>query len=78
MIERVKVFTHLTGHGTTVIDPPLEDNINQWLEAAHGRLVRISQSESERPGVGHHVTICVWYVPTDAEPDVEIDSDIPF
>jgi hypothetical protein len=78
MIERVKVFTHLTGHGATVIDPPLEENINRWLETTHGRLVRISQSESERPGVGHHVTICVWYVPGDVEPDLEIASDIPF
>jgi hypothetical protein len=26
--------------------------------------VQVSQSESERTGAGHHVTICVWYVPT--------------
>ena len=63
MKERVKVFTHLTGHGATIIEPPLEDNINQWLAATHGELLEVSQSESERPGVGHHITITIWYVP---------------
>jgi hypothetical protein len=72
MNQRVKVFAHLTGHGATVIEPPLEDAINRWLEGTPGRLVRISQSESERPGVGHHVTVCIWYVPDEVEPDMEI------
>jgi hypothetical protein len=66
MKERVKVFTHISGHGTTVLDPPLEEYINQWLRTARGNLVNVTQSESDRPGVGHHVTVCVWYVPEDA------------
>jgi hypothetical protein len=60
MQERVKMFTFVTGHGETLIEPH-EDHINQWLAAAKGQLIRISQSESERPGGGHHVTVCVWY-----------------
>jgi hypothetical protein len=67
MKERVKVFTHLSGHGTTVLEPPLEDHINQWLRAANGKLVDVSQSESERPGVGQHLTVCLWYLPQENE-----------
>jgi hypothetical protein len=63
MKERVKVFTYISSHGATVLEPPLEDHINQWLASVNGRLVHLSQSESERPGVGQHVTICVWYTP---------------
>jgi len=64
MKERVKVFTFLSGHGETVVQPPHEDSINQWLSTARGRLMHVSQSESERgPGAGHHVTVCIWYVP---------------
>ena len=63
MKERVKVFTFVSGHGETLVEPPLEDHINEWLEKTNGRLVQISQSESERPGVGHHVTVCLWYLP---------------
>jgi hypothetical protein len=53
----------MIGHGETVVEPPHEDHINQWLSEARGRLVRVSQSESECPGGGHHVTVCVWYAP---------------
>ena len=70
MQERVKVFTFLSGHGETVIEPRHEDHINQWLSAIKGRLVQVSQSESERPGVGHHVTVCIWYVPEEADDKV--------
>lgn len=63
MRERLKVFTFVSGHGETMIEPGHEDRINQWLEATNGRLVNVTQSESERPGVGHHVTVCVWYLP---------------
>jgi hypothetical protein len=63
MQERVKIFTFVSGHGETVVEPPHEEHINQWLESMHGRLVCISQSESERAGAGHHITLCVWYVP---------------
>ncbi|MFQ5733274.1 MAG: hypothetical protein ACE5KM_15135 [Planctomycetaceae bacterium] len=63
MKERLKVFTFLSGTGATVITPALEDHVNEWLAASEGELVSITQSESERPGVGQHVTVCVWYVP---------------
>jgi len=66
MKERVKVFTHISGHGTTVLGPPLEDYINQWLGSQKGRLVAVTQSESDRLGVGQHVTVCVWYEPEEA------------
>jgi len=48
MKERVKVFSFVSGHGETVVEPPNEDHINQWLSAAKGRVVHVSQSESER------------------------------
>jgi hypothetical protein len=63
MRERVKVFTFLSGTGATVIESPLEDQINRWLERVDGDIVNITQSESERHNVGQHVTVCVWYVP---------------
>lgn len=63
MQERVRVFTFVSGHGETVLGSAQEDHINQWLASIDGRLLHVSQSESERPGVGHHVTICIWYVP---------------
>ncbi len=61
MKERVKVFTFITGHGEAVVASPLEDHMNQWLSQTKGRVTRVSQSESERPGNGHHVTVCIWY-----------------
>lgn len=63
MRERVKVFTFLCGTGATVIESPLEDQVNAWLESFNGEIVRITQSESERPNVGQHVTICIWHIP---------------
>jgi hypothetical protein len=63
MKEQVKVFTFLSGHGETVVQPPHEDHINQWLATARGRLVHVSQSESEHSGTGHHITVCVWFLP---------------
>lgn len=65
MNERVKVFTFVSGHGETLVDPPLENHLNDWLAQTRGELVQITQSESERPGVGHHVTVCLWYIPED-------------
>jgi hypothetical protein len=44
-----------------MVQPPVEDHINEWLAATGGRLVRVTQSESERVGGGHHVTVCLWY-----------------
>ena len=63
MQERVKIFTYVGGHGATLIEPPLEDHINQWLSSVPGKLLRVSQSESERSGGGQHVTVCIWYLP---------------
>jgi hypothetical protein len=63
MNERVKMFTFVSGHGATLLDPALEDTINRWLANNPGELVQVSQSESERAGVGCHVTVCLWYVP---------------
>lgn len=70
MRERLKIFTFVSGHGETVIDPPSEDRINQWIADTPGTLVSVSQSESARPGGGHHVTLCLWYEPpgSDASP----------
>jgi hypothetical protein len=68
MQERVKVFTFVSGHGETVVELPHEDHINQWLSCNRGRFVRVSQSESERAGAGHHVTVCVWYIPEEPLP----------
>ena len=65
MNEKVKVFTHITGHGETIVEPPLEERINEWLAATKGRLVSVSQSESEHPAAGHHLTVCVWYIPSE-------------
>ena len=62
MDARIKMFTFVSGHGETVVEPPHEDHINQWLSTVNGRLLQVSQSESERGGAGHHVTVCVWYV----------------
>ena len=63
MRERVKIFTFVSGQGESVIGSVQEDHINDWLSHVHGRLVQVSQSESERRGVGHHVTVSVWYLP---------------
>jgi len=63
MLERLKVFTFISGHGETLLEPRHEDHINQWLASVKGQVVDISQSESERSGAGHHVTVCIWYVP---------------
>ncbi len=58
---RVKIFTFLSRHGETVVGPGHEDLVNRWLDSFDGEIVEVSQSESERSGVGHHVTITVWY-----------------
>ena len=66
MRERLKLFTFVSGHGETVLESPHAEHINEWLAATPGRLVRVTQSESERDKVGHHVTLCLWYVPDEA------------
>ncbi|MBO0698376.1 MAG: hypothetical protein J2P46_08285 [Zavarzinella sp.] len=62
MRERVKILTFVSGHGEALVRPVSEDHINECLGTADGR-VRVTQSESERPGQGHHLTVCVWYEP---------------
>lgn len=62
MQERVKIFNFVSGHGETMVEPRHEDHINQWLASVEGELLQVSQSESERAGTGHHVTVCLWYV----------------
>ncbi|MFO0967214.1 MAG: hypothetical protein U0793_16745 [Gemmataceae bacterium] len=66
MNERLKVFTFVSGHGETLVESRHEDHINQWLTTNKGKIVRTTQSESTRPGGGHHITVCVWYVPEGA------------
>lgn len=62
MRERIKIFTFASGHGETVVEPPNEERINQWLAATPGELLNVTQSESYRPGGSHHVTVCLWYL----------------
>ena len=64
MQERVKVFTYVSGTGSTVIETSLEDHINEWLASVNGKLLNVSQSESERQGMAH-VTVCLWYLPSE-------------
>jgi hypothetical protein len=63
MRERVKVFTHSSGEGSTVSEDALEEMVNDWLAGQGGQISHITQSESHRPGKAQHVTLCIWYVP---------------
>lgn len=74
MQERLKMFTFLSGHGETLIDPPHEGHINQWLAEIEGQIVEITQSESTGTHGDHHVTVCVWYLP-DAGQDESAESE---
>ena len=65
MNERVKIFTHITSTTSSAAATSLEEHVNDWLRTTNGRMLNVSQSESERKGIGHHVTICVWYEPAD-------------
>jgi hypothetical protein len=66
MKERLKLFTHISGQGSTVADTELEGEINEWLASIDGKIVLITQSESSRDSRGQHVTVCVWYRPGEA------------
>lgn len=68
MNQRVKVFTFISGTGATVTTPALEEHVNEWLADTEGEVVAVTQSESDRTGVGQHVTVCVWYVPAGDAP----------
>lgn len=61
MRERVKMFTFVSGHGETLIEPPHEHHINQWLESVEGEIIDFTQSECARANGSQHVTVCVWY-----------------
>lgn len=63
MKERVKLFTHVGAEGSTLIEPELEDHINDWLANAKGKIINISQSECQLANATHHTTVCVWYEP---------------
>lgn len=67
MNERFKIFTFISGHGETLVDPPHESHINEWLASNSGQILEITQSESPRSGGGHHVTVCVCYLPAESE-----------
>ncbi len=63
MKERMKMFTHVSGEGSTVSDTELENTINEWLESVDGKIASITQTESQRSTKGQHITVCVWYRP---------------
>jgi hypothetical protein len=63
MRERVKIFSFVSGHGETIVQPRLEEHINDWLSKTQARLLFVSQSESEHASSSHHITVCVWHVP---------------
>ncbi len=63
MKTRVKMFTYVSSEGSTLIEPELEDHINDWLAKTNGTLVSMTQSESQRSNQTQHTTVCVWYIP---------------
>lgn len=68
MKERVRIFTDVSGASPKPIEPHVEDEINDWLAATPGQFLRATQSES-RGDKTCHLTICVWYIPADADDD---------
>jgi hypothetical protein len=66
MKTRTKIFTFVSGHGETLVEPPHQEHINQWLESMPGEIVHVTQSESAQTDGSHHVTVCVWYLPQSA------------
>jgi hypothetical protein len=62
MKSRVRIFTYCSGTGSTVIENTLEDRINEWLQHIDGRILFVTQSESERKGTAH-TTVSIWYEP---------------
>ena len=63
---QLKIFTYSSGTGSTVIENTLEDRINQWLRQEKGKLLFVTQSESERSQTAH-TTVGIWYEPSQAE-----------
>ena len=62
MQERVKVFTYRSDIGASLIESELEDHINDWLKQSIGRILFVTQSESQTAGQSH-TTVTVWYEP---------------
>lgn len=62
MRTRVKIFTYCSGTGSTLIESTLEDHINEWLRRVDGRVLFVTQSESERQKTAH-TTVSIWYEP---------------
>ena len=48
-----------SGEGSTVLESGLEDH----LAKLDGRLLFVTQSESQRQDKTQHTTVCVWYPP---------------
>jgi hypothetical protein len=63
---QVRIFTYSSGTGSTIIESTLEDRINEWLRHYPGKILFVTQSESER---GHtaHTTVSIWYEPSSPE-----------
>ncbi len=76
MEARLKLFTFVSGHGETHVDLPTEDHVNEWLATAKGKIVSVTQSESQRPGGGHQITVGIWYVPEAQTPAWELPASI--
>ena len=74
MEARLKLFTFVSGHGETLVDPPTEDHINEWLATSKGKVVSVTKSESQRPGGGHHITVGIWYLPEAQAPAWEFPN----
>ena len=65
MTTRVKIFTYSSGTGSTLIESSLEDHINDWLSRFDGRVLFVTQSESERQKTAH-TTVSIWYEPAES------------
>jgi hypothetical protein len=64
---QVRIFTYSSGTGSTIIESTLEDRINEWLSHDPGKILFVTQSESERSRTAH-TTVSIWYEPTSKEP----------
>jgi hypothetical protein len=63
---QIRIFTYSSGTGSTIIENTLEDRINDWLRHAPGKILFVTQSESERSRTAH-TTVCIWYEPASPE-----------
>ena len=63
---QVKIFTYNSGTGSTIIESTLEDRINDWLRHETGKILFVTQSESEHSKTAH-TTVSIWYEPAPGE-----------